>query len=79
MKHGVSSTIYKQNFYLNRNRHYQLGANVSSRQGIGKVMLEICYCQLIVHCEFIPEGKTMNKEVYMVILPRLSDAQNERP
>jgi len=78
MKHDVSCTIYKHNVNLNRN-HHQLDAKVSSRQGKGKVMLEIFYCQLIVHCEFIPEGETMNKEVYIVILPRLTDAQNETP
>jgi hypothetical protein len=33
----------------------------------------------IVHCEFIPEGKTLNKEGYIDILPRLRDAQNETP
>jgi len=77
--YGVSCTIYKHNANLNRNHHHQLGTNISSRQWKGKVTLEIFYCQLIVHCEFIPGGKTMNKEVYVVILPCLRDAQNETP
>jgi hypothetical protein len=42
------------------------------------VMLGIFYCQLIVHSELIPEGKTVNNEVYMAILPRLRGVQNEK-
>jgi hypothetical protein len=43
MKLGGSFTVYKQNINLNRNHYHQLGANVSSRQAKGKVMLEFLF------------------------------------
>jgi hypothetical protein len=44
-------------------------------RGKGKVMLEVLPDRLaVVHHEFIPEGKTFNKEMYTDILSRLTDA-----
>ena len=47
----------------------------------GKVMLEVFFdSQGIVHYEFIPEGRTVNKEMYVEILRRLRDAiRRKRP
>jgi len=39
------------------------------------VMMEVIfYCQVVVHYKFIPEGKTLNKEIHIYILRRSSDA-----
>ena len=47
----------------------------------GKVMLEVFFdSKGIVHFEFIPEGRTVNKIIYVEILRRLRDAiQRKRP
>lgn len=47
----------------------------------GKVMLEVFFdIQGIVHLEFIPEGRTVNKELYVEILRRLRESiRKKRP
>ncbi|GBN56533.1 hypothetical protein AVEN_206886-1 [Araneus ventricosus] len=41
----------------------------------GKVMLEVFFdYDSVIHYEFIPEGQTVNKELYVEILKRLRDA-----
>lgn len=47
----------------------------------GKVMLEVFFdTQGLVHYEFIPEGRTVNREMYVDILRRLRDAvRRKRP
>jgi histone-lysine N-methyltransferase SETMAR len=47
----------------------------------GKVMLEVFFdYKGLIHYEFIPEGRTVNKELYVEILRRLRDAiRRKRP
>lgn len=47
----------------------------------GKVMLEVFFDHKgLIHYEFIPEGQTVNKELYLEILRRLRDAiRRKRP
>ncbi|GBL93422.1 hypothetical protein AVEN_219528-1 [Araneus ventricosus] len=47
----------------------------------GKVMLEVFFdYDSVIHSEFIPEGQTVNKELYLEILKRLRDAiRRKRP
>jgi len=55
-----SSSLWSKKFQVNRDK--------------GKVALEVFFdCQGTVHCEFIPEGKTVNKEMYTDILHHLRD------
>lgn len=57
----------KQKFRLDRSR--------------GKVMLEVFFdYRGLIHYEFIPEGRTVNKQLYTEILKRLRDAiRRKRP
>jgi hypothetical protein len=67
MKHDVSYIIHKQNSsLLNGNHHHRrlhhLEAKNSKSTGKQNVLLDFFwYYQWIVHYEFIPEGKTVNK------------------
>lgn len=55
----------KQKFRLNRSK--------------GKVMLEVFFdCKGIVHYEFIPQGRTVNKDMYVDILKRLREAVRQK-
>jgi histone-lysine N-methyltransferase SETMAR len=44
------------------------------------IIYKLFDCQVIVHCEFIPEGQSVNKGMYSDILRRLRDAvRRKRP
>ena len=56
-----SLSLWSKKFQVNRDK--------------GKVVLEVFFfdCQGTVHCDFIPEGKTVNKEMYLDILRHFRD------
>jgi hypothetical protein len=77
MKLGATCPIHKQNgIVLNGNHPHHLEAKkFRAHRGKVKVMLEVLLDrQGIVHYGFIPEGKTVSKEMYTDILSRLRDA-----
>jgi hypothetical protein len=61
-----------QNYFV-RNKKFHLD------QGKRKVMLDVFFDdQSLVHYELTPEGRTVNKETYIIILHHLGDAMRKK-
>ena len=76
MLHGVSCMIHNQNSYLLNGNHHHLKAKNFKSIGVKERLcwkLLFCDCQGTVHYKLIPEGKTVNKEMYIDILHHIRD------